>query len=81
MSKFDSLQSSAQGRLGGTYVAGTDVNTGSYGAIQALSDVTFTTLTGTITNGASMTISAGQIVYGYFTVVTLAGGTAILYNA
>jgi hypothetical protein len=79
--QFDKLESCREGRLGGTYVSGTGVNTGKYGRIQALTACTFTTLTGNISGGASMTLPAGAILRGYFTVVTLAGGTAVLYNA
>ena len=82
---FDKIESCIRGRLGGVYVSDTSVNTGKFGVIQALTDCTFTTLTSptqsTIANAASMTLLAGQRLYGYWTTVTLAGGTAVLYNA
>lgn len=58
-------------------------------AIQVIEDATFTTLTGNMTtNGDSTatvgadigTLSAGTIIYGKFTAVTLATGTVILYK-
>lgn len=81
MSQFTALESAEHGRLGSTYVAGTGVNTGKYGRIQALTSCTFTTLTGNCSGGAAMTLPAGQSLVGYFTVITLATGTAVLYNA
>lgn len=81
MAQYTKLDSSSQGRLGGAYVSGTGVNTGTYGAIHALTTCTFTTLTGNITSAVSITLPAGDTIIGYFTVVTLASGTAILYNA
>lgn len=81
MSQFSALESCEQGRLGSLYVAGTGVNTGKYGRIQALTACTFTTLTGNCSGGSAMTLPAGSSLVGYFTVVTLASGTAVLYNA
>ena len=82
---FDKIESCIRGRLGGVYVSDTSVNTGKFGVIQALTDCTFTTLTSpnksAITNAACMPLPAGQRLYGYWTKLTLADGTAVLYNA
>lgn len=80
--KLDKLESSSLGRLGGAVVSGTGVNTGKYGAVQFIIAGTLTTLTGGLTGTATgITYPAGFVIYGYFTVVTLASGSAILYNA
>ena len=58
-------------------------------AIQVLSDCAFTTLTGNVTkNGIATaavgadygTLTAGTIIYGEFSAVTLASGSVILYR-
>ncbi len=49
-------------------------------AITPVTDVTFTTLTG-MTGFSGVTYAAGVTIYGNFSAVTLASGTAVLYFA
>lgn len=84
-------QSLALGQLGSSFFNDTGAHTGSWGIIYALSDATFTTLTaGKLADGktacmsgtlSSITLKAGQSLYGLFTAITLAGGSVIAYNA
>lgn len=61
---------------------GTTVNTGSIYAITIVSAAVFTTLTGMSGDTlAGVTFPAGITIYGNFTVVTLASGSALLYHA
>lgn len=69
------------GSKGSEYIGDTSAKTGDWFAIQALTDVTFTLLTGNCDGGASMTLPAGHILFGKFTAITLAGGTAVAYKA
>ncbi len=70
------------GANGSILVNDTSANAGNFFAVQVIADTVFTTLTGNITGDFSgVTIPAGTIIYGSFTVVTLASGTAILYKA
>ncbi len=81
MSQFTIQESSEHGRLGSQYAGDTTNYPGEWGAVQALTDCAFTTLTGNCTGGSSMTLPAGMVLLGYFTVIKLASGTAILYKA
>jgi hypothetical protein len=80
--RYDKFESCEAGRLGGTIVTGTGVNTGIYGRILVVNAAVFTTLTGNLTGAlGATTVPAGTVIVGYFTVVTLASGVVILYNA
>jgi hypothetical protein len=77
------------GFVGGVLITDTTAITGTFRAIQALTDATFTTLTSDITvNGEEDaaegsdfgTLSAGMAIYGTFTAITLASGTVIAYK-
>ena len=81
MAQYDKYDSAELGRLGSLYVADTNDHAGAFGRIYAITACTFTTLTGNCTGGVAMTLAAGQSLWGYFTLVKLAAGTAILYNA
>jgi hypothetical protein len=85
-----SPQSLALGQLGSTFIADTVARTGlSVGRIQCLSAATFTTLTsGNLPTGSvcmvgtlsGISLAAGMEIQGYFTAITLAGGSIIAYN-
>ena len=80
------------GQRGSIMISTTAAQTGSFGAITALTSVVFTTLTsGFMPNGTTavqtlvgaigtFTIPAGVTIYGFWTAVTLASGSAVLYN-
>lgn len=68
------------GKYGSEIESGTTTHTGNYFALQCVTDVTLTTLTGNIEGTVTgITYPAGLIIYGEFTTITLASGTAILY--
>jgi len=72
----------SQGLIGGgsQYVGGTSPATGSWFAIQALENTTFSAVSSDITglpNG--LVLAAGTIIYGNFTAFTLASGKVIAY--
>ena len=83
------MQSQALGQSGFTFVNDTTTKTATSGkcyfAIQVIADCVLNTLTadstapiiGTITG---VTLIAGTIIYGKFTVVKLTSGSAVLYN-
>jgi len=82
-------QSLALGQLGSRFINTTAAFTGSWGRIQCIAACTFTTLTsGNGPDGAvvmagtlaSITLSAGMEIQGYFTAITLATGSVIAYN-
>ena len=60
-------------------IADTSANTGEWVVIQAMSDTTFTTLTGDI-SAAPSTLPAGSILEGNFTAITLATGEVVAYQ-
>jgi hypothetical protein len=71
------------GQSGATLFADTTARTGAWFAITILADVVFTTLTDATLDGtaiAGVTFSAGSTIYGNFTAITLASGTAIAYK-
>ena len=74
---------SSMGQSGGKYIANTDATTPETGytfvAIQAIEDAVVT-LVGNITGITSVTLSAGSVIYGRYTSVTLASGKVIAYN-
>jgi hypothetical protein len=77
------------GFVGGILITDTTAITGTFRAIQALADATFTTLTSEITKNGTVTpstgadygtVSAGTTLYGTFTAITLATGKVIVYK-
>jgi hypothetical protein len=83
-------QSLALGQLGSRFINDTTARTGlSVGRIQCIAAATFTTLTsGNGPDGTALmagtlsgiSLSAGMEIQGYFTAITLAGGSIIAYN-
>lgn len=69
----------SMGEKGGKVVTAA-ASTGKYCCIVAITDIVITSVVGNITGISSLTVSAGGVLPGYFTTVTLASGTAILYN-
>ncbi len=75
-------QARAFGAYGAVSVTDTSVNTGKYCAIHVVADCVFTTLTGSVSGTRTgITFPAGFIIYGIFTVVTLASGKVLLYKS
>lgn len=73
------------GQTGVTNFNDTTVRTGNWFAIQIIADVIFTTITevsaeGTADMASGITYPAGIILYGHFTAITLASGTAKAYK-
>lgn len=80
---------SAMGQKGSILVTDTTAITGTFRIIQVISDATFTTLTSDITKNGIITastgvdygtLSAGTVLYGKFTAITLSAGKVILYK-
>jgi hypothetical protein len=70
------------GELGGVIITGTSATTGDFGAIvfyetSVISSITLPDFTGSL-NGE--TISAGSVLYGKVTSITLTSGACIAYN-
>lgn len=83
------LQHTAMGQKGAILITDTTAITGEFRAIQVLENAAFTLLTSDIKkNGATTaaaaadfgTVTAGTVLYGKFTAVTLASGKVILYK-
>lgn len=72
----------ALGTLGGVIITDTDEYIGTYAAIMVLNDAVFTALESDNIIGdiAGLTITAGTVLYGLFTSITLASGAVIAYN-
>jgi hypothetical protein len=77
------------GFIGGVLITDLTAITGTYRAIKALTDTTFTTLTSELTKNGTVTpavgadygtLSAGDTIYGTFTAITLATGKVIAYK-
>lgn len=73
------------GQYGATFFNDTTARTGVWGAINHLTNVTYTTLTDDIavdgsTFPGTVTFPAGSWLYGRFTAITLATGTAVAYK-
>ena len=69
---------------GSTFFNDTTARTGTWYSIQFLAATVFTTLTDSTRDGASVSsfsFSAGTVIYGNFTAITLASGSAIAYKA
>lgn len=83
------LSLTGYGQKGGILLTDTTAITGNFRKIYAITDATFTTLTGNFTTNddetASVgsdfgTLKAGLSLWGKFTAVTLASGSVILYK-
>ena len=75
------------GLNGGQYINGTAEVTGNFFAIQATEDTVLNAQSSNITNLANIcasqdatTLSAGTVLYGNFTSVTLTSGAVVAYN-
>jgi hypothetical protein len=75
------------GLNGGEYINTTDVTTGNWFAIQATEDTVLAAQASNITNlddictgQDATTLSAGTVLYGNFTSITLTSGAVIAYN-
>jgi hypothetical protein len=71
------------GKYGSVLISNTDAITGTFCAIQVLSDTVVDTLTGTMTqdHGAIPTLHDGDWLLGLFTAITLTSGSVVAYNA
>ena len=82
-SRTTELLETTIGTLGGQYIADTDATVPATGykfvAIQVITDCVIT-LVGNITGITTTALSAGAIVYGRYTSLTLASGSVIAYN-
>ena len=75
------------GLNGGTYINTTGATTGSFFAIQATEDTVLAAQSSNITNlddictgQDATTLSAGTVLYGNFSSITLTSGAVIAYN-
>jgi hypothetical protein len=64
----------------GGEVATTGATTGNFCCILAMTDIVITSVVGNISGISALTVNAGGFIPGTFTTVTLASGTAILFN-
>ena len=74
------------GQRGFVYVGDTSATTGNFVAIQVIADAVFfalTALNSTVGGlaGASLSLTAGTVIYGPFTSFTLTSGKVIAYKA
>ena len=78
-----SLKDTTMGANGSKRITTTDATTPDTGfvfvAIQVTEDAVFTTLTGNMANTTALTLSAGLVIYGRFTSITLTSGKVIAY--
>jgi hypothetical protein len=83
------LTLTAMGQKGSILVTDTTAITGKFRTIQVVTDAIFTTLTSDITKNGTVTasvaadfgtLSAGTVLYGKFTAITLTSGKVILYK-
>ena len=75
------------GLNGGEYINGTGAVTGNFFALQATEDTVLAAVTSNISNLSDIctgqdatTLSAGTVLYGQFTSVTLTSGAVVAYN-
>lgn len=68
------------GEAGGILEAGTTTRAGEFKAIQVLEDTVFATVVGNIEGLSGATVSAGHIIHGLFTSVTLTSGAVLIYR-
>jgi len=77
------IERSSLGGYGSKRITTTDVTTPDankvFVAIQITEDAVFSTLVGNMANSTGLTLSAGVIVYGRFTSITLTSGKCIAY--
>ena len=77
----------SNGDSGGQYIGTTDSVSGTFSAIQIVSDAKFHTLTGNLagaantTSGSAPTFPLGVVLYGAFTAIKLHSGAVVAYNA
>jgi hypothetical protein len=80
---YDVNYASESGQNGANFFNSTSLSAGNWYAIQMIADTTFTGLTGNwggdVVNN-TVSFKAGTIIYGNFTGIKLATGTAIAYN-
>jgi hypothetical protein len=84
MARGDSYQ--LQGQQGGVYLSGSQIATGNFRNIVALTTTTITTMTSNFVSDinapiTALVIPAGTSVGGQFKNVTISSGTAIFYYA
>jgi hypothetical protein len=81
---FDSLPQMIDGSLGqngSLLITDTNAHTGNFFALSFVVASTLTALTGNVTGTVTgITYPAGFTIYGNFTSITLASGTAFAYN-
>ncbi len=71
---------------GAQYIGDTNLYTGEWAAIQAVTDTKFHTLTGNVTGlantslGSAIEVPAGLTIFGLFTAIDLHSGSIIAYN-
>lgn len=69
------------GQNGGNYITTTAAFTGNWKVVKCITDCVFTTLTCSEgDNFDGVALSAGDVLYGPFTNITLASGSIIAYN-
>jgi len=75
-------QSLSLGQLGGIVIADTEVHTGDWGILHALTAVVFTAVTSSTLSGslAGVTLYGGDTIFGRFSSIQLTSGTLIAYN-
>jgi hypothetical protein len=77
------VETSALGGYGSKRIATTVATTPDasyvFTAIQVTEDAVFSALVGNMLNGAGLALSAGSVIYGRFTSVTLTSGKIIAY--
>lgn len=82
LDSLDENSKSSLGQNGGKYITGTGATTPDSGyfftAIQVITDCSITAV-GNITGITAASISAGTIIYGNYTSITLASGSVIAY--
>jgi hypothetical protein len=80
---YDVNYAAETGQNGANFFNSTSLSAGNWYAIQMIADTTFTGLTGNwggdVVNN-TVSFKAGTIIYGNFTGIKLATGTAIAYN-
>lgn len=87
MQRLESLSRTATpvvglgGEAGGIFVTGAATRNGEFKAIQVLEDASFSTVVGNIEGLSGASVSAGQIIHGLFTSVTITSGTVLIYRS
>lgn len=69
------------GQKGGEYITNTTATLGNWKVIKCITDATFTTLTTSVGDDFDgVVLSAGDVLYGPFTNITLSAGSVIGYH-